>query len=137
MGRKILLADDSITIQKVVNLTFTDEGIDVVTVGNGELALKKLREEGFDLILADIFMPGRNGYEVCEYIKGQPHLSHIPVILLVGAFEPFDRTEAGRVRAPGHPTKPFESRILVETVKRMLAQAAPRTPEKPAPSTRA
>jgi CheY-like chemotaxis protein len=133
MAQKILLADDSITIQKVVNLTFTDEGIDVVTVGNGELALKKLREDVFDLVLADIFMPGRNGYEVCEYIKGQPQLARVPVILLVGAFEPFDRSEASRVRADGHLTKPFESRILVDTVKRMLAQVQPRTVEEPAP----
>src|ERR1041385_7085842 len=113
MANRILLADDSITIQKVVNLTFTDEGIDVVTVGNGELALKKLREGSFDLVLADIFMPGRNGYEVCEFIKSQPNLNHMPVILLVGAFEPFDRSEASRVRADGHLTKPFESRVLV------------------------
>jgi CheY-like chemotaxis protein len=135
MAHKILLADDSITIQKVVNLTFTDEGIDVVTVGNGELALKKLREDVYDLVLADIFMPGRNGYEVCEYIKSQPELSRVPVILLVGAFEPFDRSEASRVRADGHLTKPFESRILVETVKRMLAQVQPRPAERPvAPS---
>jgi CheY-like chemotaxis protein len=132
MAHKILLADDSITIQKVVNLTFTDEGIDVVTVGNGELALKKLREDAYDLVLADIFMPGRNGYEVCEYVKSQPQLSRVPVILLVGAFEPFDRSEASRVRADGHLTKPFESRILVETVKRMLAQAQPRPDEQPA-----
>jgi len=134
MVHKILLADDSITIQKVVNLTFTDEGIDVVTVGNGELALKKLREDAFDLVLADIFMPGRNGYEVCEYIKNQPQLSRVPVILLVGAFEPFDRSEASRVRADGHLTKPFESRILVETVKRMLSQVQPRAAAQPLPA---
>lgn len=127
MANKILLADDSITIQKVVNLTFTDEGINVVTVGNGELALKKLGEENFDLVLADIFMPGRNGYEVCEYVKSAPATKDIPVILLVGAFEPFDKSEAARVRADGHLTKPFESRILIETVKRMLAEAAVKT----------
>ena len=126
MPNKILLADDSITIQKVVNLTFTDEGINVVTVGNGELALKKLSEEAFDLVLADIFMPGRNGYEVCEFIKSNPAFGDVPVILLVGAFEPFDKSEAQRVRADGHLTKPFESRILIETVKRMLAEAAAR-----------
>lgn len=126
MANRILLADDSITIQKVVNLTFSDEGIDVVTVGNGDLALKKLREEAFDLVLADIFMPGTDGYKLCEYVKAQPELGHVPVILLVGAFEPFDRTEAARVRADGHLTKPFESRILVETVRRMLAAAPSR-----------
>jgi CheY-like chemotaxis protein len=132
MPNRILLADDSITIQKVVHLTFTDEGIDVVTVGNGELAIKKLGEEPFDLVLADIFMPGRNGYEVCEYIKTSREFGELPVLLLVGAFEPFDKAEAGRVRADGHLTKPFESRILVETVKRMLAEAAARRPA-PAP----
>ncbi|MGB5038278.1 MAG: response regulator [Blastocatellia bacterium] len=126
MANKILLADDSITIQKVVNLTFTDEGINVVTVGNGELALRKLSEDVFDLVLADIFMPGRNGYEVCEYVKTNPQHADIPVVLLVGAFEPFDKSEAARVRADGHLTKPFESRILVETVKRLLAESAAR-----------
>lgn len=126
MSHKILLADDSITIQKVVNLTFSDEGINVVTVGNGELALKKLNEDTYDLVLADIFMPGRNGYEVCEYVKTSPQTADVPVILLVGAFEPFDKSEAARVRADGHLTKPFESRILIETVKRMLAESAMR-----------
>ncbi|MBL8149076.1 MAG: response regulator [Blastocatellia bacterium] len=122
MGRRILLADDSITIQKVVNLTFSDEGIDVVTVGNGELALRKLNDVRPDIVLADIYMPGRNGYEVCEYIKTNPQFSHIPVLLLVGAFEPFDQTEASRVKADGYLTKPFESRTLVATVNRLLAQ---------------
>lgn len=133
MSNKILLADDSITIQKVVNLTFTDEGINVVTVGNGELALKKLGEEHFDIVLADIFMPGRNGYEVCEFIKTSPQFGDIPVLLLVGAFEPFDKSEASRVRADGHLTKPFESRMLIETVKRMLAESAVRKAAKAPP----
>jgi CheY-like chemotaxis protein len=125
MGRKILLADDSITIQKVVNLTFSDEGIDVVSVGNGELAVRKLADAKPDLVLVDIFMPGRSGYEVCEYIKNNPQFSHIPVLLLVGAFEPFDQSEASRVKADGHLTKPFESRVLVATVNKLLAQAPP------------
>ena len=90
----ILLADDSITIQKIVNLTFSGEGIEVVTVGNGEAAVKKIHEIHPALVLADIFMPGKNGYEVCDYIKTDPSLSATPVILLVGAFEPFDSIES-------------------------------------------
>jgi CheY-like chemotaxis protein len=128
MVRKILLADDSITIQKVVNLTFSDEGIDVVTVGNGELALRKLNDVRPDIVLADIYMPGKNGYEVCEYIKTNSQFSQIPVLLLVGAFEPFDQAEALRVKADGHLTKPFESRALIATVTRLLAQAPPHPP---------
>jgi CheY-like chemotaxis protein len=128
MRRKILLADDSITIQKVVNLTFSDEGIDVVTVGNGETAINKLPDVRPDIVLADVWMPGRDGYELCEYVKTHPEYRHLPVLLLVGAFEPFDKVRAAAVKADGHLTKPFESRALVATVKKLLEQAAPPLP---------
>ena len=85
MGKKILLADDSITIQKVIELTFSDEDFDVITVGNGRLALEKLSEVRPDIVLCDIIMPEKDGYEVCEQIKTNPLHSHIPVLLLTGA----------------------------------------------------
>jgi len=122
MASRILLADDSITIQKVVNLTFADEGIEVVTVSNGEMAQRLLGEINPDLVLADIFMPGRNGYELCQYVKESPQFRRVPVVLLVGAFEPFDQAEARRVGADGHLTKPFESRTLVETVRKLIQE---------------
>ncbi len=121
---RILLADDSITIQKVVNLTFADEGIEVVAVSNGDMAEKRLSEISPDLVLADIFMPGKNGYELCESIKQNPQFQNIPVVLLVGAFEPFDQSEAKRVRADAHLTKPFESRTLVETVRKLISTSS-------------
>lgn len=120
MASRILLADDSITIQKVVNLTFADEGIEVVAVSNGEMAERRLNEIDPDLVLADIFMPGKNGYELCEHIKQSPQFQNVPVVLLVGAFEPFDQNEARRVKADAHLTKPFESRNLVETVRKLI-----------------
>ncbi len=123
MAKTILLADDSITIQKIVNLTFSGEGIDVVTVSNGEAALRKVNEIHPDVILADIFMPGKNGYELCEHIKNSPNLRHIPVILLVGAFEPFDGNEATRVKADGHLTKPFEIKVLISAVNSLISAA--------------
>jgi CheY-like chemotaxis protein len=123
MAKTILLADDSITIQKIVNLTFSGEGIEVVTVGNGDAAIKKVYDLRPDLVLADIFMPGKNGYEVCEYIKSENDLQHIPVILLVGAFEPFDSNEASRVKADGHLTKPFEIRVLISAVNSLINAA--------------
>jgi CheY-like chemotaxis protein len=122
MAKTILLADDSITIQKIVNLTFSGEGIDVVAVSNGDAALKKAQEIHPDLILADIFMPGENGYELCENVKRDPALSHTPVILLVGAYEPFDQNEATRVKADGHLTKPFEIRVLISAVTSLIAK---------------
>lgn len=116
----ILLADDSITIQKIVNLTFSGEGIDVVTVGNGDAALKKIQEIRPDVVLADIFMPGKNGYEVCDAVKNDAAMNSTPVILLVGAFEPFDANEASRVKADGHLTKPFEIKVLISAVNALI-----------------
>jgi CheY-like chemotaxis protein len=120
-GRKLLLADDSVTIQKVIDLTFSDEGIEVTTVSNGEQAILKLEEMVPDIVLADIFMPGRSGYEVCEHIKRDERFRHIPVMLLVGSFEPFDEAEARRVGADDYLTKPFQSiRQLVSKVTSLL-----------------
>jgi len=89
-GRKLLLADDSLAVQKVIDLTFSDEGMQVTTVGDGDAALQKLEQFAPDVILADVYMPGIDGYSLCERIKRNERFSRIPVILLVGSFEPFD-----------------------------------------------
>jgi CheY-like chemotaxis protein len=121
----ILVADDNSNIQKMVALAFKEEGINVIAVGNGEAAVRKAAEIVPDLVLADIFMPVRNGYEVCEYIKQDPKLSHIPVVLLVGAFDPFNEREAQRVSADGVLKKPFvPPDPLVGIVKSLLAKTA-------------
>ena len=104
---KILVADDNSNIQKMVALAFQERTIDVVAVGNGEAAVRRIPDLKPDLILADIFMPVRNGYEVCEFVKKNNLFSHIPVILMVGAFDPLDEKEARRVGADGVLKKPF------------------------------
>jgi CheY-like chemotaxis protein len=125
-GRKLLLADDSITIQKVVDLTFADEGVTVLCVSNGKDAIDRIEEFAPDIVLADVFMPLMNGYEVCEYIKQNENLRHIPVMLLVGSFEPFDEAEARRVGAEDTLTKPFQSiRRLVDKVGVLLGGRQP------------
>jgi CheY-like chemotaxis protein len=121
--RKLLLADDSITIQKIVALTFADAGVEVITVGNGLDAIEALRENAPDVVLADVFMPGKSGYEVCEHVKQTESLKHIPVMLLVGSFEPFDEAEARRVGADDILTKPFQSiRTLMDKVGSLLGR---------------
>jgi len=139
---KILVADDNSNIQKMVGLALKDQGIDVVAVGNGEAAVRKISDIKPDLVLADVFMPVRNGYEVCRYVKEDTTLAHIPVILLVGAFDPLDEQEAQRVGADGVLKKPFvPPDPLISMVKSALARAgvplggaAPA--EKPAPPAR-
>jgi CheY-like chemotaxis protein len=121
---KILVADDNSNIQKMVVLALKDQGIEVVAVGNGEAAVRKISDLKPDLVLADIFMPVRNGYEVCKFVKDDSALSHIPVILLVGAFDPLDEQEASRVGADGVLKKPFvPPDPLISMVKGALARA--------------
>jgi CheY-like chemotaxis protein len=134
MGTNLLLADDSITIQKVVNLTFADEGMNVTTVGNGDLALAKIHEMTPDIVMLDVHMPGLNGYEICEKLKLSEKYRNIPVILLVGSFEPFDENEARRVGADDFLTKPFQSiRQLINKVGSLLHDrpAGANAPEPP------
>jgi CheY-like chemotaxis protein len=124
-GRKLLLADDSPAVQKVIDLTFRDEGMEVTTVGDGDAALQKVEQFAPDVILADVFMPGINGYSLCEQIKQHERFARIPVILLVGSFEPFDETEARRVGADDVVTKPFQSiRELVSRVGALMGGRA-------------
>jgi CheY-like chemotaxis protein len=104
---RILVADDNTNIQKMVVLAFEERGVDVVAVGNGEAAVRRIPDANPDLVLADVFMPVRNGYEVCEFVKKDTRFAHVPVILLVGAFDPLDEKEARRVGADGVLKKPF------------------------------
>jgi CheY-like chemotaxis protein len=130
---KILVADDNSNIQKMVGLALKDQGIDVVAVGNGEAAVRKISDIHPDLVLADVFMPVRNGYEVCKYVKDDRTLAHIPVILLVGAFDPLDEQEAQRVGADGVLKKPFvPPDPLISMVKSALQRAGVSLEREPA-----
>jgi CheY-like chemotaxis protein len=137
MPKKLLLADDSVTIQRVIELTFADEDVDVTTVGDGRQAIDRLRAERPDIVLADIGMPERDGYEVAAFIKNDPQLAHIPVILLTGAFEPLDEHRARTVGCDGVLVKPFEPQMVINRVMELLASrrpAAPAPPPAPAPA---
>ncbi|MEP6769315.1 MAG: response regulator [Acidobacteriota bacterium] len=134
MAKKILLADDSLTIQKVVELTFSDSDYELICVSNGQRALDRVREDRPDLILADAVMPEKNGYEVCEAIKGDPATTRIPVVLLSGTFEPFDRERAERIGADAIVSKPFDSHQLLAQVDALLERprgGRPTDPDRP------
>jgi len=119
----LLLADDSVTIQRVIELTFADEDIKVIAVSNGDQAIAQLDSAPPDIVLADIGMPGRNGYQVAEYIKQSPRLAHIPVVLLTGAFEPVDQMKAAAAGCDGVLAKPFEPQLVIERVKELLGRS--------------
>jgi CheY-like chemotaxis protein len=136
---RILLVDDSVTIQKVVNLTFADQGMEVVAIGDSVTAIEQFDQTKPDLVLADVHMPGMSGYQLCELIRSDKANRDIPIVLLVGSFEPFDREEAIRVGASASITKPFSSiGELVSTVRQLIDESRSRaqsSPATPAPDT--
>ena len=119
MPHKLLLADDSVTIQRVVQLTFVDEDIEVVTIGDGSQIVDAIRKETPDIVLVDVNMPNKDGYEVAAFIKsGATH--NVPVVLLAGAFEPVNEAQAKEAGCDGVLVKPFEPNQVIEKVKELL-----------------
>jgi CheY-like chemotaxis protein len=120
MGATILLADDSVTIQKVIELTFAETDHFVVAVGSGRELLDRMKDVHPDAVLCDVVMPDMNGYDICQDLKSDPNTLHIPVVLLTGTFEPFDRTRALAAGCDAIVTKPFEAEELIRTVEELL-----------------
>jgi len=143
MSHRILLADDSLTIQKVIELTFSGTEFEMKAVGNGDLAVPLLESFSPDIVLADCVMPGKTGYDLCEEVKGRPGGRYVPVVLLSGTFEPFDKPRAERAGADSCVTKPFDSQGLASLVRDLVKKAAeeraaappepPPAPEPPPP----
>ncbi|HWN45666.1 MAG TPA: response regulator [Thermoanaerobaculia bacterium] len=126
MRRRILLADDSVTIQKVIELTFMDEDYEVRAVSNGDDAIRAMSEVDPHFVIADVHMPGANGYEVCRHSKERQ--ADVPVLLLVGTFEPFDEAQSRAVGADSFLKKPFDSQELLQRVGELLSRGAAPAP---------
>ena len=118
--KKLLLADDSVTIQKVVGLVLADEGFELKLTNNGKEAVEALSSFMPDVVLADVDMPEMNGYELARAIKETPATSFIPVILMVGAFETVDENLIKEAGADDYVIKPFESRDLITKLQAVL-----------------
>jgi len=131
MQRTILLADDSPTIRRLVIQTFADANFRIVEVNNGDAAIKNFDEVRPDVVLADIYMPGKNGYQVCGYIRSHRELGKTPVVLLVGAFEAFDEDAAKKAGATANITKPFEPGALIDLVLSVLPEESEVVEEPP------
>jgi CheY-like chemotaxis protein len=132
MSHRLLVADDSLTIQKVVELILKPEGFEILALSDGEQAWQAVTTFAPEIVLADVDMPSLTGYELCERIREDPATAHIPVVLLTGAFEPFDEERARTVRASSFIIKPFETRELLGKVEYLLSGRAPAAaPEAP------
>jgi CheY-like chemotaxis protein len=132
---RILLADDSPHAQRMGEQILSEEGFEVVTVSDGDSALLRLEDVDPDLVLADVAMPHRTGYEICQYVKISPRHRHARVLLTAGVKDAVDEAEARRVQADGIVQKPFEASVLIGAIKPLVELAVKeRGPERPAPA---
>jgi CheY-like chemotaxis protein len=120
--RHLVLADDSTTIQKVIQLSFATEDFEIHAFANGPGALEYLRTYGSDIVLADVSLPHLDGYDLCREIRQDPRTAGIPVVLLAGTFEPFDAERALEVGYTSLLVKPFETGKLVDLVKKLVGR---------------
>jgi CheY-like chemotaxis protein len=126
MGSRVILADDSVTIQKVVGIIFANEGYELTVVAGGDAAVARAREIRPDVMLVDALMPGKNGYEVCREIRQDPALAHTAILLMTGVFEAVDEEKSRQSGADEFITKPFESQALIDVTNRLIALTAER-----------
>ncbi|MCP3979992.1 MAG: response regulator [bacterium] len=126
MGKTVLLADDSPTIRRIVELTFSDSSVRVESAGSCEQVLARLESACPDLILADVSLGEGGGYRLCSELKAAHE--DLPVLLLAGTFEPFDTGRAEECGADGYLIKPFESDELRRRVEQLLQGESPEAP---------
>ena len=120
---RILLADDSPHAQRMGERILREEGYEVVSLTDGETALLRLNDVDPDLILADVFLPGKSGFDLCRYVKTHPRHRHVRVVMTAGLLEPFDEAEARLAGCDGILKKPFEASLLLKTIKPLVSEA--------------
>ncbi|MGH9772262.1 MAG: response regulator [Candidatus Acidiferrales bacterium] len=123
MNPTILIADDNLTVQRVASDMLSRDGLVVVTVANGVAAIKKIAALKPLVVLADVDMPGKDGYEVCEFVKAQPDLVHVRVLLAVSDADPYDQERGEQVGPDGVIKKPFDAAELSLLVAKSIEQA--------------
>ena len=120
---RILLADDSPHAQRMGERILREEGFEVVSLTDGDVALLRLADVDPDLILADVFLPGKSGLDLCRHVKNDPSQRHIRVVLTAGLLEPFDEEEAVRAGCDAILKKPFEASKVMETIHPLVKEA--------------
>lgn len=120
---RILLADDSPHAQRMGERILREEGFEVVSLTDGDTVLKRLRDVDPDLIIADVFLPGKSGIDLCRHVKKEARHVHTRIVLTAGLLEPFDEEEARRAGCDAIVKKPFEASAMLKAIQPLLADA--------------
>ncbi|MFQ5443617.1 MAG: PleD family two-component system response regulator, partial [Nitrospinales bacterium] len=124
MKNKLLVADDSVTIQKIIAMAFENENTTIESVNDGKSAFKRLSKIKPDIVIANVDLPKIDGFELSQKIKSTRRLKSIPVLLLTSDFEDFDEVKFKESKANDYITKPFKSEDIVASVKNLLKKSA-------------
>lgn len=119
---KILVADDSIAVRKVAERLLSEAGLGVTLAANGEEALAYLAKERPDVVVSDVIMPDKSGYEVCAFVRGNATLASTPVLLISGIVNHEVTKQAESCRADGVLKKPFQGTSLKDRVLELIAK---------------
>lgn len=130
---KVLVVDDSVSVRKVVERALAGRQVDVVCAASGGEALEHLEGDAPDVIVCDVVMPDRDGYEICDFVKRHPRLGATPVILMSGIVNDEVRQRAARARSEGVLAKPFAADDLLKRLEDVLGPLPPRAPEPSVP----
>jgi PleD family two-component response regulator len=117
----ILLADDSAHAQRMGERILLEEGYEVVSLTDGDTAVMRLADVDPDLVIADVFLPGQNGFELCRHVKAQRR--HVRVILTAGLLEHFNEEDARKAGCDAILRKPFEASVVMETIRPLVREA--------------
>ena len=120
MAKYVLIVDDAPNIVLSLEFLVKKEGYDVYSVSNGEEAMKAIRERIPDLILLDVMMPRKDGYEVCQELRANPAWKDIKIIMLTAKGRDVEREKGLALGADDYVTKPFATRELVDKIKGLL-----------------
>ncbi|MGA1862368.1 response regulator [Deferribacter thermophilus] len=118
--KKILIAEDSATEREIMKKALEAEGYSIVAVSDGDSALEEVRKNEYDLVILDVIMPGKNGYQVCREIKKDDLLKEIPVVIVTSKGQESDKFWGKKQGADEYIVKPFNIDVLVSTVKKLL-----------------
>jgi CheY-like chemotaxis protein len=121
---RILIVEDSVTMRRVMEMTFAGEDAELLAVESGELALQHGRDFGPDVAFIDASLPGIDGYEVTRAIKGDPQLAGTSVILMASQHRPLDEARASEVGADDHILKPFDTQEAIDKATGLAGKAA-------------
>ena len=121
--KRILLADDSQQALRLGERILSGQGIEVVSVTDGATALRRLADVDPDLLITDVYLPAKNGFELARFIKAQPEWKHVRIVFAAGITDEFDEQDARNAGAEAILRKPFEASALVGLVQPLIEQA--------------